>query len=269
MGLRKTEVEQEKITVKYNFRTGHWTGDDYLKDKDGYGHYVGETFEVWFNIYQSDFDHDGIPYWMEVNVYGTDPQRDDSLKDPDNDGIPTSWEWKWGYDPLVYDDHEILDPDVDGIENIEEYQMEKFLSDPFQPDIYIETDGMQKKGFFDLEHVFWEESQQMIMERFCQQGITVYIDDGWTDGPSNGGGEMLPFIDYIDDVMGGQVLAFYKHNFADERKGIFRYFIVANEYSGWCIPSEYNYYDTILVGHINGTAGFCNECNNYYGYWKN
>jgi len=247
LGLRKSEVEQEKIRVTYDFRTGRWFGNDNFKDKDGYGHYVGEKFEIWFNIYQSDFDHDGIPYWTEVNILGTDPQRDDRCRDPDLDGIPTSWEWKWGYDPFIWDDHEILDPDVDGIENIEEYQMEKWFADPYQPDIYIETDGMEKRGLIDLEHVFWKESQQMIIERFCQHGINVYIDDGWLDGPINGGGELLPFIKRIDEVVGGQVLSFYKHNFADERKGIFRYIIIANEL-GWCTPSEYNYYDTILIG---------------------
>ena len=46
-------------------------------DNDGYGHYLGEFYEVWFNVYQADFDHDGIPYWTEVNVLGTDPTVDE------------------------------------------------------------------------------------------------------------------------------------------------------------------------------------------------
>jgi len=114
------EVEKETIRVTYDYKTGFWDGDDYLKDKDGYGHYLGENCEIWFNIYQSDYDHDGISYWNEVNILGTDPMVDDSVLDPDNDGIPTSWEFKWGYDPFVWDDHNNLDPDIDGIENIEE-----------------------------------------------------------------------------------------------------------------------------------------------------
>ena len=109
-------------------------------------------------MYQEDYDHDGIPFWTEVNILGTDPTVDDSVLDPDNDGIPTSWEWKWDYDPWVWNDHNNLDPDLDGIENIEEYQMKKYFSDPYQPDIYIETDGMEKKGTFDLQHIFYEES---------------------------------------------------------------------------------------------------------------
>lgn len=245
--LKTRSVEKEKIDLIYDFYSGRWTGDDKFMDDDGYGHYLGQNYEVWFNVYQADLDHDAIPYWVEVNVLGTDPTVDDRELDPDNDGIPTSWEWKWGYDPMVADDHKNLDPDVDGIENIEEYQMRKYFADPYQPDIYIEADGMESNGLIDSEHIFFPESQQMIIERFAQHGINFYIDDGWDDGPVNGGGEKIPFIDAFDQTQ-GQILAFYTHNFADERKGIFRYLIVGNKY-GYNIPSEYNYYDTILVGN--------------------
>ncbi|MCD6573923.1 MAG: hypothetical protein J7K95_07520, partial [Thermoplasmata archaeon] len=115
------EVEKERISLIYDYRTGRWSGDDAFRDEDGMGHYLGKNYEVWFNIYQADYDHDGIPYWIEKNVLGTDPTVDDSKLDPDGDGIPTSWEWKYGYDPFTYNEHSKLDPDIDGIENIEEY----------------------------------------------------------------------------------------------------------------------------------------------------
>jgi hypothetical protein len=251
LGFRKSEIERETIRLTYDFRTGRWYGDDYFKDKDGYGHYLGETFEIWFNIYQSDLDHDGIPFWTEVNILGTDPSVDDSKLDPDNDGIPTSWEWKWNYDPLVWNDHQNLDPDIDGIENIEEYKIAKWFANPYQPDVYIETDGMEKKGLIDVPHVFFEESQQMLIERFAQHGINVYIDDGWADGPINGGGEMVPFHKDFDDVSGKQLLSFYNNNFADERKGVFRYLLVGNQKdysSGFICPGKYNSFDAILCG---------------------
>jgi hypothetical protein len=171
---------------------------------------------------------------------------DDSVLDPDNDGISTSWEYKWGYNPFVWDDHSNLDPDIDGIENIEEFMMRDWFADPFQPDIYIESDGMEKKNIFDLTHEFHDDSQQMIIERFAQHGINVYIDNGWPDGPINGGGETLPFIDEIDEVLGGQILSFYKHHFDNDRKGIFRYLVIANK-KGWNTPCKYNQYDTMLV----------------------
>jgi hypothetical protein len=188
LGLRSQDVEQEKLTVTYDYRTGRWTGGDSFNDSDGYGHYLGENFELWFNLYQTDFDHDGIPYWTEVNTLHTDPTVDDSKRDPNGDGIPISWDWKWGYDPVAYDNHSELDPDHDGLTNLEEYTMENYFANPFHQDIYIEADGMEKGGLFDPPHVFWPESQQIVIERFAEHDISVYIDAGWPGDPTNGGG---------------------------------------------------------------------------------
>ena len=243
---RNKDTEKEKFTVTYDYRTGKWTGDDSFNDNDGYGHYLGEHFEVWFNIYQTDKDGDGIPYWTEVNLLNTSPLIDDSIRDPDGDGIPTTWEWKWNYNPHIWDDHRNLDPDIDGIENIEEYQMEKWFANPYKQDIYIEADGMVKGAWYDPAHVCWEESQQVMIERFAQHGINVYIDFGWPGGPTNGGGEMLPHIQIISQDS-GMMLQFYNNHFADERKGIFRYFVVGHQ-TGFCHPSEFNRYDTFSVG---------------------
>jgi len=44
----------------------------------------------------------------------------------DNDSITSEWEWKYGYDPLTWDNHQKLDPDIDGVENIEEYMLFEF-----------------------------------------------------------------------------------------------------------------------------------------------
>jgi len=249
LGRRVVEVEQLVISVTFDYRTGRWEGDDGFRDADGMGHYVGETYEVWFNVYAADYDHDGIPYWTEVNILGTDPTIDDSVLDPDADGIPTGWEWKWGYDPFIWNDHADLDPDIDGIDNIEEYAMRGWFANPYQQDIYIETDGMEQQGILDLPHIFYKESQQMIIERFAHHGMNVYIDDGWDNGPVNGGGEMLPFQQNLDDTLGKQVLAFYTHHFADERKGIFRYVVIGSIDGGFITAAQYNHYDTMYIGN--------------------
>jgi len=247
LGLRSENEEKEKITVTYDYRTGRWEGDDdFFGDDDGYGHYLGDTFELWFNIYQTDNDHDYIPYWTEVNVLGTNPNISDLHSDPDNDGATTTWEWRWGYDPFVFDNHTTMDPDQDGLENVEECMMEKWFANPFQKDVYIEVDGMEKGGLFDQLHVFWEESQQIMIERFASHGINMYIDDGWPGGPVNGGGELLPFRETISQDS-GIMNQYYTHHFADERKGIFRYLLIANS-AGFCHPSEFNKYDTMAVG---------------------
>ncbi|MBC7080859.1 MAG: hypothetical protein H5T44_01185 [Thermoplasmatales archaeon] len=245
------EVDKEKIRLRYDYRIGEWKGDDCLRDNDGLGHYLGENYEIWFNLYQADFDNDGIPYWTEVNILGTNPLEDDRETDFDNDGIPTSWEWRYGYDPFTYNEHKNLDPDIDGLTNYEEYLMRKYFADPFQPDIYIETDGMEKRGIIDIEHVFYKESQQMIIERFAHHGINVYIDDGWMKQYPNGGGELLPNIKNPDDVIGKQILAFYRDHFPDERKGIFRYVIIGSreDGGGFATPLNYNKFDTIYTSN--------------------
>jgi hypothetical protein len=247
LGLRSKDIERGEFHVKYNYRTGRWHGDDSFRDYDGYGHWVGETFEMWFNIYQVDFDLDYIPYWVEVNLLGTDPQRDDSDKDPDGDGVPTAWEWKWGYDPFTWEDHEKLDPDIDGVENIEEYQMEKWLADPYSQDMYIEVDYMGRGGFLDPPHILYEECQQAIIEKFCEHNIKMYFDQGWPDTPRNGGGEELPHYTQLSQDS-GMILQFYNHHFPDERKGVFRYVLVGHS-GPFNHPSKSNVYDSVHIAY--------------------
>lgn len=236
--LRTTEHTIDEFDLTYDFRTGRWNGDDYFNDSDGYGHLNGNEYEIWFKILQTEEDGDNIPYWWENNELNTDPTIDDSTLDPDNDSIPTSWEWEWGYDPYTYENHSHLDPDRDGLSNIEEYQQEKWLANPFHKEIYLEVDMMEKgPSIFSLEHIFWKESQWMMMDIFTPKDITVHIDDGWSSASSIGGGEILPYYeDYISPISGG-LSTFYTYNFADERKGVFRY-VVIHESGGWCFPQR-------------------------------
>ena len=101
---------------------------------------------------------------------------------------------------------------------------------------------MEKGGLFDIEHEFYEESGQIMIERFCEHGINLYIDDGW---PGGGGGDVLTHYDTISQDS-GVMLQFYDHYFSDDRKGIFRYVVVGHN-AGFCIPSEFNRYDTMAV----------------------
>ena len=282
LGNKRTTKEIDNFQMTYDFRTGRWTGDDKFNDSDGYGHLNTTNYEVWFEIAQTDFDDDGIPYWTEVNVLNTNPKMDDSRLDPDEDGIPTSWEWKWGYNPNIWDNHSCLDPDDDGIENTEEWIMEKWLANPYIPEMYIEVDWMEQTPFKPFiietrpgriiksierpmivnsrlkgwEHVFYKESQQMIIERFNDHGITVHFDDG----SMGGGGDILPFAKsnyetedriFLDHAIRNQdngfVSEFYYNNFADDRKGIFRYAVIAHG-GGWCHPQDIGHgYDYMII----------------------
>jgi len=249
LGRKTSNEERDSLTVTYDYRTGRWSGDDTFKDYDGYGHYLGETFEIWFNLYQIDNDNDFIPYWTEANILGTDPTVDDSKLDPDGDGIPTAWEWKWGYDPFTWDDHNNLDPDLDGLSNIEEYQMAIWFADPFIQDIYMEVDYMGSGGLFDPPHVLFEESKQGIIERFAEHNIRVYVDDGWSNSPKHGGGDILHHIDKIS-FDSGMMLQFYNNYFPEERRGIFRYLVVGHG-GGFSAASKNNICDTIQISYLS------------------
>jgi hypothetical protein len=104
---------------------------------------------------------------------------------------------------------------------------------------------MEKGGIFDPAHILWEETAQALIERFAEHNIKLYFDFGWPGGPINGGGELLTHYKTISQDS-GMVLQFYKHHFPDERKGIFRYVIIAHE-SAFNHPAEYLKYDVISV----------------------
>jgi hypothetical protein len=241
------DIERDSISVVYDYRTGRWSGDDNFKDYDGYGHYLGNTFDIWFNIYQMDYDQDYIPYWTEVNVLHTDPTVDDSKLDPDGDGIPTAWEWRWGYDPFTWDDHAKLDPDIDGIENVEEYQIAKWLADPYIQNEYFEVDYMGQGSRFDPPHIIYEESILSVTEVYARHNIQLFFDEGWPDTPLHGGGDVLPHYESLSQDS-GMVLQFYNHYFPEERRGIFHYLIGCHG-GPFQHPAIGNVYDANCIGY--------------------
>ncbi len=236
LGRKTKNVDKESFSLEYCFRTGRWTNVDSGVQGGllGDGYFNGEDFEIWFDVHQSDYDGDGIPFWMEANILGTDPKIDDRYQDPDEDGISSAWEWKWGYDPMMGDNHSVLDPDNDGLNNIEESELVKWGANPYRKDIYVEVDFMEKgPGLFSKDHVFYEESKQMVMDKFAERNITLHIDDGCMQG----GGEFLKFHEEFIDEEGGVGSQYYKYHFSDERKGVFRYCVVVHK-AGWCHPQD-------------------------------
>lgn len=231
-------------SLQYSVATGHWRGDDYSGDPSGYGRLNGcddnsiyqqdRDCELWFDITQNDFDGDGIPYWTEVNVYGTDPTVDNRGQDADHDGVPIEWEWKhgyfsshwhggWIYNPFVWENHSSLDPDRDGLNNIEEYKTDQWGSDPFRQDMYIEIDQMEEgpKGQGSFVPV---ESYDLIRDSYSKHNIVWHIDDGRL-----GGGEIIPFKDNItgDDLDQWYWNYFMHGNASNWRRGVFRWAIIA------------------------------------------
>jgi hypothetical protein len=239
--------------IEYSIKTGHWNGDDYLKDPSGYGRLSGcddgtvydedRDSELWFDIYQNDYDNDNIPYWTEVNVYQTDPEVSDT-GDPDNDDIPVEWEYKWGYHPFNEENHKFSDEDEDSIDNVEEYLTSEWFSDPFRKDVFVEMDIMEEGPNGEITELP-EGAKELIKNAFDRQNVVYHLDDG-----EMGGHELLPF----QDVSGwGDCRDMYEEYFLHGnesiwKRGVFHYgLVVYNSY-----PTGYIFRDNAYqIGYKN------------------
>jgi len=225
------------VELKYSIKTGRWTGDDELSDQSGYGRLCGcddgtiytkdQDSELWFNIYQNDYDDDGIPYWAELNKYGTDPESKNS-GDPDGDGIPVSWEWKWGYNPFSSENHNLLDSDGDSINNFEEYLTKEGFSDPFRKDVFIELDIMEEGPEGQVTR-FPLSAKELMTTSFNRQNILLNIDYN-----TMGGTDSIPFghkIGYRD--LNDIYKDYFLHNDNNNwRRGVFHYGLVVYSTEG-------------------------------------
>jgi len=144
--------------------------------------------------------------------------------DSDNDKVPDWWEEKWGYDPNSWDDHENLDPDNDGLNNIEECYTDEYDSNPYSIDIFLEFDWVQELPGNPSNKPRRDYIDQMI-EVFDKNNITLHMDDG-----SLGGGEELPYISnfsYAD--LRDMYWNYFLHNdLNNPRKGIFHYCLICD-----------------------------------------
>jgi hypothetical protein len=235
---KKCDISKNGLDVQlqYSLKTGHWTGDDERSDDDisGYGrlngcddgsiYKRGKDCELWFNIYQNDYDGDYIPYWTEINNYGTDPEINNAGEDMDNDDIPIEWEWKWGYDPNIWNDHKRIDPENDGINNYEEFLTSQWDSDPYIRDLFIELDQMNGGPSGESESILPEGSRELLYTAYDRQNVIYHLDDGKWDET---GSEMIPFDSSTNE---GELYYIYNKYFLQSgsswRRGVFHYGLV-------------------------------------------
>jgi hypothetical protein len=232
--------EDKDVDIVYSVKTGHWTGDDQINDLSGYGRLNGcddgsiylrdLDCELWFDVYQNDYDNDRIPYWTEVNVFGTDPEINNSGEDDDGDDIPIEWEWRWDYDPTIAEDHKNLDPELDSINNYEEYLTSQWGSDPFRKDFFIELDQMEESPQGE-KSLFPEESKELLYTAYNRQNLVYHLDDGSWEGS---GSDIIPFDELstwreLDPIYFNYFLHGDPQNW---RRGIFHYGVLIYQYDG-------------------------------------
>jgi hypothetical protein len=223
------------VHLNYDISIGRWSGDNNnVGDVTGYGRLSGcadrsiykneYDCELWFNIYQNDFDNDGLPYWIETNVYGTDPAFDDSGKDDDLDGVPIEWEHRFGFNPLVWEDHKNIDPDIDSLNNIEEFLTYNFGSDPFRKDVFLEIDYMQESNG-EVRYVS-NDALELVKNPFHRRNIVFHFDTGELNG-----GEIVPFDSesQFEEVLDIWNTYFLHNNSDDWRRGVFHYVIFVHD----------------------------------------
>jgi hypothetical protein len=248
------------VNVTYDISSGRWTGDDYnIGDGSGYGRVCGSgdgsiyedenDCELWFNIYQNDYDDDNLPYWVETNVYGTDPEVDDTGMDEDLDGIPIEWEHRFGFNPFIWDDHENYDPDDDSLNNTEEFLTFDFGTDPFRRDILLEIDFMEG-GPDDVNNSVSNKAYELMKVPFHRRNIVIHIDDGEVYG-----GDLIPFDDYVSTSESRVIYDnyFIKDESEAWRRGVFHYGIIVYK----CKPAGYAFSGGIPGwGYGRGTNAF-------------
>ena len=260
-------AENYDINLLYSLKVGHWTEDDYLSstwsgyDKSGYGRLNGcddnsiyqndRDCELWFDIYQTDYDGDGIPYWTEENIFHTDPTIDNTGEDYDEDGVPIEWEFKWGYfqnydyynhsmkhdwiyDPNIWEDHSTLDVDEDGLDNVEEYLTSQWDSNPFRKDLFIELDQMEAGPNGDPASLLPEKSKEIMRTAFDKQNIVYHLDDGsWEES----GSDMIPYDEVTniswhsqDNEINQIYYDYFLHgNQNNWRRGVFHYGVIIHK----------------------------------------
>jgi len=260
-------ANKRSLDLVYDLESGHWRGDldiengvfhlfdDYIDtdyegfDRSGYGRANGcdddsiydndYDCEIWFDISHNDRDGDGIPYWSEVNVWGTDPTVDDTGRDDDGDGVPIEWEHKWGYtfwfdrrsgnvyhtwiyDPFKWEDHRNIDVDMDGIDNYEEYLTSKWGSDPFRRDIFLEVDQMEK-GPNGEGAVLPDLTKDLMIDPFDRRNIVLHFNEGWP-----GGGEFIPFdLNTTNEELQEFYFKYFMHeNENNWKRGVMHYILM-------------------------------------------
>ncbi|MHA1204607.1 MAG: hypothetical protein ACTSSL_06650 [Candidatus Heimdallarchaeaceae archaeon] len=101
-------IDGDEVNIYFTSPLDSDTDGDDLTDDDEVNIYFTSPLD-------NDTDNDGLTDGDEVNIYYADPNDSDT----DSDGMPDGWEVSYSLNPLV--DDSSLDPDGDGLTNLQEY----------------------------------------------------------------------------------------------------------------------------------------------------
>jgi len=262
------------LDLYYSIKNGTWWLEDHIGDSNGYGHASGEEdgsttidqddCEIWFNIQQNDYDNDGLTYWEEVNVYGTDPAVDNTGDDLDGDGMSIEWEDWYGLSDLDPGDA-LDDPDRDGLTNLEEYTVRDLRSDPFYPDLFVEIDYMSGHR--------------------PHESVLRYIENYYATHPISSGYSGIHLVFEVDDEIPPNVLDTNNDGFMSsaerraiknnpnywdpDRNGIFRYCIFCDRFAAEAdIDPDTMGYAEAPGDDLNIADGACDAyANDWFNHW--
>ena len=148
--------------------------------------------------------------------------------DTDHDGAPDWWETQWGYNPLVWDDHAHLDPDGDGLNNLEECYMASANASPFHKDVFLEFDWVTSTNS-NVTNQPQQTDISTMVAAFAKHNITLHVDTG-----NLGGGEEIPLHPYVtfSDVVDLYWDYFLHDDLNNPRQRIFHYGLVCDHSDG-------------------------------------
>jgi len=145
--------------------------------------------------------------------------------DTDSDSVPDWWEIKYEYDPESWDNHTHLDPDNDGLNNIEECFTDQWDSDPFHKDIFLEIDWTEPQNPVDPTNKPPDDLIEQLITIFAEHEITLHVDTG-----ELGGGEELSYMSCFSfaDLRDLYWNYFLHNDLNNPRKGIFHYGLICD-----------------------------------------
>ncbi len=172
----------------------------------------GSDWEIDFNLYSYEINNSQLDF-IELSGF-----------DNDNDYIPDWWEEKWGYNPLIWNDHKNLDPDGDSLNNIQECYTDKWGSNPFYKDIFLEFDWT-KTIYINYTNKPSKKLISKMISAFDKHNISLHVDDGCFGG----GEEILQINNFsFSDLSDLYWIYFLHNNLSNPRKNIFHYCLVCD-----------------------------------------